>query len=201
MLLRKLINIYFIFLIGLLPLGCGDELSPEQFAYTVVSPITVKKYGLEVTLQKHDIFLELEHKLGKDFYTKNNGFLLEVKNTSKVSIKVTPYIESFIEDNYGKKYMITEWINVDDSDATAAGILGGAIGGGIAGGVKYVNLDSKLFREAELAPGESKKGILLFEKLKENTYRVKIIIPKMLNGQAGEKGAFIWGYTVKLLEK
>ncbi len=59
----------------------------------------------------------------------------------------------------------------------------------------------KLFKDAELKPGETKKGILVFEKFKAGEYKIRAILPKMLAGENTDNGPFAWEYAVILQKK
>ncbi len=184
--------------------GCDDIPSPDAFAFAPTSPMVIEKDGLLVRLQKYTEAQDAELQYGKDFYTQNNSFLLEVVNESTRNITLTPFFDAFIEDMFGRKYSSTSYINMElfSADTMAPGLLCGAIGGGIAGGLKAAAMQSKLFGPfITVQPGETRKGLVMFEKLISGEYGITVIMPKMIaDTDAGDR-TFLWKYNVTLKEK
>lgn len=187
---RALVSIVVLFCLVCCVGGCGGP-SPDQFTFRSTSPITISRDGVEITVQKYTEALDNKWKYGKAFYAVNNAFFFSVKNISGTKIKATPFMDSFLEDNLGNKYSYTSIFNTV-VELDVATVLKGPAYAGMQAGQSFRNI----VIDAELAPGEIRNGVVLFDKLNDGVISARVVMPKVINAADNPSGAFVWTYTI-----
>lgn len=185
----KNIKIFLLLVLSIILFGCDTQPLPlESIFFIPTSPMTIRKDGLEVTLQKYTKELEAVHQMSDDFYDENNGFLLIVKNVSNKPMKINPMTAgAFLETNLGKKYNSTSQVEVERN------IHSSDYGYGLFEMIAANDRQSKIFPEITLQPGESKTGMIVFERIKEEISAAKVYIPMVKDGVE-----YVWTYNITI---